>query len=227
MKKTLLIVLLLCVFASAVFCEDNTSDHISTDESSVTVSTENKNSKNTFYEVFNYAGDTYENEFSQPYFSSDIHLSFITHAYLETMMLHGYPTVGGAVDIGIGIDTIDITAYMRYHHVFRPLGSNTGALVSGEEFGEVGLSMRVKIYELGRFNIRLGVSTGWYQQWLMYAFNEGTYNLVNNGMIIRPEASIGFRFIRNWSMSIGFFYQSPVYPTYSGYEAWGWYVKLI
>lgn len=159
--------------------------------------------------------------------TNDLSINFASHLYLETSMLYGYPTLGGTLDFGINVDTVTIAAYLRYHHFFRPLGSKSGNLYIGEELGEVGLSFKVRIYELGRFNVNIGINTGWYQQWLMYHSSANTYNLVNNGMIIRPEASIGWNWIGWWTMELGLFYQTPLYPTYEGYQGWGLYLKLL
>ena len=155
----------------------------------------------------------------------DIHLT--SHLYVDTTMLYGYPTVGATWDIGLGIDTVTIAVYLRYSHFFKPLGSDTGNLYIGEEMGELGLSFKVRAYELGRFNVNFGINTGWYQQWLMYRTSANTYNLVNNGLIIRPEASIGWNWIGRWNMEIGLFYQTPLYPSYEGYEGWGVYFKIV
>ena len=93
--------------------------------------------------------------------------------------------------------------------------------------GELGLSFKVRLYELGRFNVSLGINTGWYQQWIMLRSNAGIYNLVHNGLMIRPECSIGWRLAGGWNVELGFFYQSPLYPFYDGYQGWGVQVKLV
>ena len=59
-------------------------------------------------------------------------VSFSSHIYGESVMLFGYPTLGGAWDNGITIDSVTIAAYIRYSHLFRPLGSTTGKLVIAE-----------------------------------------------------------------------------------------------
>lgn len=159
--------------------------------------------------------------------TEDLDIHFSSHLYLDTTMLYGYPTIGVTWDAGIGIDTVTIAAYIRYTHFFRPLGSETGNLYVGEEMGEVGLSFKVRAYELGRFNVNFGINTGWYQQWLMYYSSANTYSLVNNGMIIRPEASIGWNWIGRWTMELGLFYQTPLYPMYEGYEGWGLFFKIF
>ena len=159
--------------------------------------------------------------------TEDLDIHFSSHIYVDSTMLYGYPTIGVTWDAGIGIDTVTIAAYLRYTHFFKPLGSETGNLYIAEEMGEVGLSFKVRTYELGRFNVNLGINTGWYQQWLMYVSSNNTYNLVNNGMIIRPEASIGWNWIGRWNMELGVFYQTPLYPSYEGYEGWGVFVKIF
>lgn len=157
----------------------------------------------------------------------DLDIHFASHLYLETTMLYGFPTLGAVWDFGIGVDTVTIAAYLRYNHFFQPLGSDTGNLYIAEEMSEIGLSFKVRIYELGRFNVNLGINSGWYQQWLMYVSSDNTYNMVHNGFMLRPEASIGWNWIGRWNMEIGFFYQTPLYPTYEGYDGWGIFVKLI
>ena len=156
---------------------------------------------------------------------TDVHLA--AHLYGDAVMLYGYPAVGGAFDIGLNIDTVSIATYLRFEHLFRPQGSNTGKLVVAEEMGELGLSFKVRLYELGRFNVSLGINTGWYQQWVMLGSNAGIYNLVHNGVIVRPECNIGWRILGQWYMELGFFYQTPLYPFYNGYQGWGVQVKLF
>lgn len=117
----------------------------------------------------------------------DLDIHFASHLYLETTMLYGFPTLGAVWDFGIGVDTVTIAAYLRYNHFFQPLGSDTGNLYIAEEMSEIGLSFKVRIYELGRFNVNLGINSGWYQQWLMYVSSDNTYNMVHNGLMLRPE----------------------------------------
>ncbi len=161
------------------------------------------------------------------YFRKDVDIKFISHVYVDTAMLFGYPTIGASWDIGIKIDTVSIAAYLRFGHFFKPLGSSTGKFAAAEELGEAGLSMKIRIYELGRFNVNLGINTAWYQQWIMLSSNTGTYNLAHNGLMIRPEASIGWRAVGWWNIELGIFYQTPLYPAYDGYKGWGCFIKLI
>lgn len=163
----------------------------------------------------------------EPYFKEDVDVKLKSHIYLDTVMLFGYPTIGASMDIGLNIDTVTIAGYLRFEHLFRPQGSNTGRLAVAEEMGELGLSFKVRLYELGRFNVSLGINTGWYQQWIMLRSNAGIYNLVHNGLMIRPECSIGWRLAGGWNVELGFFYQSPLYPFYDGYQGWGVQVKLV
>ena len=53
-----------------------------------------------------------------------------SHIYLDSVMLYGYPTLGGTFDLGLNIDTVSISAYLRFEQLFRPMGSNTGKLVA-------------------------------------------------------------------------------------------------
>jgi len=157
----------------------------------------------------------------------DLDIAFSTHLYVESFMAHGYPTIGGTWDMGVRVDTITISPYIRFHHFFRPLGSKTGLLYIGEEFTELGVSFKTRLYEHGRFSISLGFSSGWYQQWVMHRSSDNTYNMVNNGFMIRPEVSIGWNWIGWWIMELGFFYQIPLYPSYDDYQAWGVFLKIL
>ena len=164
---------------------------------------------------------------NESYFLPGVDVDFSSHIYGETTMLFGYPTLGGAWDMGVQVDTVNISMYLRYNHLFRPLGSATGRLVIAEEMCEEGLSFKVKIYEMGRFNVKIGINTGWYQQFLMLQSNPGVYNLVHNGVVLRPECSIGWRVAGWWNVELGFFFQTPLYPVYEDYEGWGVFVKVV
>lgn len=166
-------------------------------------------------------------ENSDSYFLPDPEVNFSSHLYGETVMLYGYPTIGGGWDMGLQVDTVNISMFLRYDHIFRPLGSSTGKLFIAEEKFEEGLSFKVKIYELGRFNVNLGINTSWYQQYLMLSSNPGVYNLVHNGVMLRPECSIGWRAIGWWTLELGFFYQTPIYPLYEDYKGWGMFIKVV
>ncbi len=154
-------------------------------------------------------------------------LSYVVHLSVDSAMVYGFPTLGGILDIGVAFDTVTISGYLRYEHFFKPLGSDTGKLALGEEFGEAGLSMKIKIYEKDRFSVNVGINTAWYQQWLMLRSNAGTYNLTNNGLLIRPEASIGWRLFGPWTVQLGLYYQTPLYPSYSGYQGWGCFARIF
>ena len=169
----------------------------------------------------------YSSQSKDEYFLEDVKVGFSSHLYGETVMLYGYPTVGGTWDIGVTADSVNIAAYLRYDHIFRPLGSSTGKLCIAEEKCEEGLSFKVRIYERGRFNVNLGINTGWYQQFLMLQSNPGVYNLVHNGIMLRPECSIGWRVVGWWNVELGFFYQTPLYPLYDDYQGWGVFIKVV
>ncbi len=154
-------------------------------------------------------------------------LSYVCHLSVDSAMIYGFPTLGGILDLGVAFDTVTISGYLRYVHFFKPLGSDTGMLVRGEEFGEAGLSMKIRIYEKDRFSVNVGINTAWYQQWLMLTSSAGTYNLTNNGLLIRPEASIGWRLFGPWTVQLGLYYQTPLYPSYSGYQGWGCFAKIF
>lgn len=149
------------------------------------------------------------------------------HLYLDSILLYGYPTLGGTFDIGVRYNTVTISMYFRYAHLSKPLGSKTGMLAIGEELGEIGMSFKVRTYSAGHFNVNIGINTGWYSQWLMLGSNAGTYNLVHNGLMIRPEGSIGWKITNWWNIELGLFYQTPLYPSYDSYNGWGVFVKLI
>ena len=166
-------------------------------------------------------------ESGNEYFLPDVKVDFSTHLYGESVMLYGYPTLGGALDIGVQVDTVNIATYLRYNHIYKPLGSSTGRLYIAEEMLEEGLSFKVRIYERGRFNVKIGINTGWYQQFLMLNSNPGIYNLVHNGIMVRPECSIGWRAAGWWTVELGFFYQSPLYPAYEEYGGWGIFLRVL
>lgn len=154
-------------------------------------------------------------------------ISYRWHISLDTAMIHGYPTLGAISEYGAHFDTVAISFYLRYEHFFKPLGSATGKLAVAEEYGECGMSMKIRIYEIGRFNVNIGMNTAWYQQWLMLNSNKGVYNLTHNGLLIRPEASIGWRVFGEWNAELGFYYQTPLYPSYDGYQGWGCFLKIL
>lgn len=165
--------------------------------------------------------------FIDDYLNNNEELDYVWHLSVDSAMIYGYPTLGGILDFGAEFDTVTISLYLRYEHFFRPLGSQSGKLAVAEEFGEAGMSMKIRIYELGRFNVNVGINTAWYQQWLMLRSNAGTYNLTHNGLLIRPETSIGWRFFGSWRVELGLYYQTPLYPSYDGYQGWGCFVKIL
>ena len=52
-------------------------------------------------------------ESGNEYFLPDVKVDFSTHLYGESVMLYGYPTLGGALDIGVQVDTVNIATYLR------------------------------------------------------------------------------------------------------------------
>lgn len=156
-----------------------------------------------------------------------IHVGISSHVYANCTVIHGSPTVGGSADLGLDIDRLNFSAFLRYQHFFAPLGSSTGKLAMGEEMTEIGIAVKLKVYELNGISVSAGISAGWYQQWLMMFSNGGTYNMINNGIMLRPETSIGWKIVGPWKMELGVFYQTAVYPEYNGYDGWGIFLKLI
>ena len=215
--KKLAMILLMVFFAVSAYADKIIEAE---EPSGIKIEEESTNNRSS------YDPDTYDYTFGLiP--TEELDIYFASHLYMDTTMLYGYPTIGATWDIGLGVDTVTIAAYVKYAHFFKPLGSGTGNLYIAEEMTEIGLSFKVRAYELGRFNVSFGINTGWYQQWLMHYSSANTYSLVNNGLMIRPEASIGWNWIGRWNMEIGLFYQTPLYPTYEGYNGWGVFIKLV
>ena len=48
-------------------------------------------------------------ENSDSYFLPDPEVNFSSHLYGETVMLYGYPTIGGGWDMGLQVDTVNIS----------------------------------------------------------------------------------------------------------------------
>ncbi len=165
----------------------------------------------------------------EDYFGRKVKVGFSSHLYLTSTMLFSFPTIGAIWDIGAKFDTVTIALYFKGEYFPRPLGSSSFNLISSEIASEFGLSFQVKIYELGRFSVNLGIESGWYQQWLMQ-YNDrvdNQYHLVNNGLMIRPSASLGWRLVGWWEAQLGLFYQTPLYPFYDGYQGWGVYLMIV
>ncbi len=147
--------------------------------------------------------------------------SFMYDLYLRaTMVREKSFSVGGGINIGLETDTFQFAIYGLGDYFPDPIGGIGGA-ASLEYMIESGAMFAWKLAEAWISRSYVAIDFGYYMQFAKIPQDPDTLFLAKNGFMIRPKFYTLLQISKHYNISIGIYYQIPLYPQYSDYKGVG------
>ena len=137
-----------------------------------------------------------------------------------TMLREDTFSVGGGVNIGLETDSFQFAVYGLCDYFLDPLGGIGGA-ASFELMVESGALFAWKLAEAWISRSYVAVEVGYYMQFARIPQDPSITFFANNGFMIRPKFYTLLQISKHYNISIGIYYQMPLYPAYSDYKGIG------
>ena len=179
------------------------------------------------YEIVKKSGEESEEEKKSWWQTEAESAGFLYDVYFRTVMLrHDTFTVGGGVNLGVETDSFQFAVYGLGDYFMSPLGGNGGA-ASLEYMVETGVMFSWKFVQAWVSRTYIAIDAGYFMQYAKIPQDTSTIFLANNGIMIRPKVYTLIQIGKYYNMSIGFFYQIPLYPVYTDYSGFGAFLSIL
>lgn len=153
--------------------------------------------------------------------------SFIYDVYFRaTMLRENTFALGGGVNIGLETETFQFALYGLGDYFMAPIGGQGGA-ASLEYMVETGAMFSWKFVEAWISRTYIAIDAGYFMQFAKIPQDPTKIFLANNGIMIRPKVYTLLQIGKYYNMSIGFYYQIPLYPAYNDYKAFGAFLAIL
>ncbi len=153
--------------------------------------------------------------------------SFLYDVYFRaTMLRENTFALGGGVNIGLETETFQFAVYGIGDYFMAPVGGQGGA-ASLEYMAETGVMFSWKFVEAWISRTYIAMDAGYFMQFAKIPQDPTKIFLANNGIMIRPKVYTLFQISKHYNMSIGFYYQIPLYPAYNDYKAFGAFLAIL
>ncbi len=165
--------------------------------------------------------DTQEEEIS--WWQREIEKADISYdLYLRMPVTYNTTTIGigGGFNIGVKTASFKFELYTLGDYFLSPHGSN-GGVQSLDFMIEPGMMFAWKILEVWRTRTYIALDIGYFMQFASLPWYPEEIFLAENGVMLRPKVMTEIVIGKHYDMSIGIFYQFPIYPDYSGYRGFG------
>ena len=140
--------------------------------------------------------------------------------FAKSTLLRGENVPGGGLSMGVETDKFRFEGYGQLDYFLKPF-AGTG-IATMELNTELGVSAAWKFLEFWSFDIWAGCDIGYYTQLvdgLPYAPDQLVMGY--SGLILRPKLLTELKIAKYYGLTLGFYYQMPVYPAYSDYSGLG------
>lgn len=177
--------------------------------------------------AFSLFADTQDTQ-SKSWWQSTIEdATFMHNVFLRaTMVRENSFALGGGINIGLETDTFQFALYGLGDYFPDPIGGLGGA-ASLEYMIESGAMFAWKLAEAWISRSYIAVDFGYYMQFAIIPQDPSTLFLAKNGFMIRPKFYTLLQITKTYSMSIGLYYQIPLYPQYSDYKGVGVILAIL
>ncbi len=153
--------------------------------------------------------------------------SFIYDVYFRaTMLRENTFALGGGVNIGLETETFQFALYGLGDYFMAPIGGQGGA-ASLEYMVETGAMFSWKFVEAWISRTYIAIDAGYFMQFAKIPQDPTKIFLAYNGIMIRPKVYTLLQIGKYYNMSIGFYYQIPLYPAYNDYKAFGAFLAIL
>ena len=133
---------------------------------------------------------------------------------------------GGGLSIGVETENFIFQAYGQGDYFLFPLAS-TGTAAALEFDLEAGITLGWKFIKFWHFDVFIACDIGYFAQFVKTHYQPEGYTLGFNGIMLRPKLMTELNIGRYYGISVGVFYQFPLYPSYSRYQGIGLMVSIL
>ena len=134
-------------------------------------------------------------------------------------------SVGGGMNFGLRTDHFKFEFYGLGDYFLKPLGGEGGAAVL-EFMIEPGVMFAWKFLDVWKTQTFLCLDLGYYMQFAATAVQPDNLFLANNGIMARVKLMTEFKIAKYYDISLGLFYQHPLYPVYNEYSGLGAMISI-
>lgn len=146
--------------------------------------------------------------------------------FRATMLREDSFSLGGGINLGLETDSFQFAIYGLGDYFLDPIGGLGGA-ASLEYMIESGAMFAWKLAEAWISRSYIAIDFGYYMQFAKIPQDPDTLFLANNGFMIRPKFYTLLQISKHYNMSIGLYYQIPLYPQYSDYKGVGVSIAIL
>ena len=149
---------------------------------------------------------------------NDAHFSY--DVFAKSTLLRGENVPGGGISLGVETDKFRFEGYGQFDYFLKPF-AGTG-IATMELNAELGVTAAWKFLKFWSFDIWAACDIGYFSQLvdgLPYAPDELVMGF--SGLILRPKLMTELKIAKYYGLTLGFYYQMPVYPSYDDYSGLG------
>lgn len=137
-----------------------------------------------------------------------------------TMLREDSFGLGGGINIGLETDSFQFAVYGLCDYFMNPIGGIGGA-ASLEYMIEPGVMFAWKLAQAWISRSYIAVDVGYYMQFARIPQDIDRTFMAFNGVMIRPKFYTLLQISKHYNISIGLYYQIPLYPAYADYKGFG------
>lgn len=153
--------------------------------------------------------------------------SFLYDLYFRATMLRGDTfALGGGLNIGLETSSFQFAVYGLGDYFMAPIGGIGGA-ASLEYMVETGVMFSWKLAQAWISRSYIAVDAGYFMQYAKIPQDTSRIFLANNGIMLRPKFYTLLQIGEYYNMSIGVYYQIPLYPQYNDYKGLGAFISIL
>lgn len=146
--------------------------------------------------------------------------------FAKSTLIRGNISVGGGFSGGVETPQFRFDLYVLGDYFLEPLGGKGGA-AKLEIAPEVGISLGWKFLKFWAFNTYLSCDLGYFAQLAMTDYGGSSFILGANGLMVRPKLMTELKIAKYYGITIGVYYQFPLFPGYKDYNGFGILLSIL
>ena len=146
--------------------------------------------------------------------------------YIRSVLMGGSLNFGGGFSVGAETPDFRFEGYLQGDYFMSPLGTE-GTAAAMEIDLELGVSLGWKFLKFWNFDTYIACDIGYYMQFVETHYQPGRQTIGFNGIMLRPKLMTELNIGKWYGISVGVFYQFPLYPSYGRYQGVGILVSIL
>ena len=146
--------------------------------------------------------------------------------YVRSVLMGDSLNFGGGFSLGVETDNFRFEGYLQGDYFMSPLGTEGSAAAMEMDF-EAGISLGWKMLKFWHFDTYVGCDLGYFMQLVETHYQPGKQTIGFNGIMLRPKLVTELNIGKWYGISVGVFYQFPLFPAYSRYQGVGIMVSIL